>query len=58
MIDNISHVWLIRVVDQFTFSHGSNWNKHGGYVTLAAPSSVISVDLQKKKTEQKNAHKT
>ena len=33
-MSGITHMWWIRVVDLFTFSHGGNWNKQGGCVPL------------------------
>jgi len=34
LCDIVTHILLIRVVDLFTYSHGDNWNKQGGHVTL------------------------
>ena len=51
-LHNFPHEWLMRWrhshtgVDLFTFSHGDNWNKQGGCVTLmwvAALSSGLAV---------------
>ena len=32
--DGVTHISQIKVIDLFTFSRGSNWNKQGGHVTL------------------------
>lgn len=37
LMNDVTHVLLIRVVDLFTVSCGGNWNKQGGVSVVSGP---------------------